>query len=171
MIAAGLAAAPFALMVLLVGRPPYLTQEARPVLHEIARRRQPNDAFYAYCRARHAMEFYGRRAGFDAWTQGRCHDDDVRGYLREVDALRGQPRLWFFFTQSHDDQTLVIRSYLRTIGHVRDSVPDPTGAHDDIETAGFLFDLSDPTRLARSTADSFVIPSGSEGSPSGKVKP
>jgi Dolichyl-phosphate-mannose-protein mannosyltransferase len=158
-VVATLVAGPLALMVLLAARPPYPTQESRPVLQELARRRAPNDLIYVYCGGRHAIEFYGARAGLGGWVQGGCHDD-ILAFLRELDAFRGQPRLWFFFTQSHGQQTTVIRSYLRTIGRERAAIPDPDGSTGETETAGYLFDLSDPNLLGQAKAESFLLGSG-----------
>jgi len=155
-VVAALVAGPLALIVLLAGRPPYPTQESRPVLQEIASRRQPDDVLYVYCGGRHAIEFYGPRTGLGGWKQGGCHDD-TRDFLRELDAFRGQPRLWFFFTQSHGQETTIIRSYLRTIGRERGAIPDPTGQGGEVETAGYLFDLSDPNLLRQVTAESFPL--------------
>jgi len=151
-------AGPLALIIFFAARPPYQTQESRPVLQELALRREPNDVIYIYCSGRHAIEFYGVRAGLADWVQGGCHDEVV-GYLRELDAYRGQPRLWFFFTQSHGQETTLIRSYLRAIGRERAAIPDPTGSDGETETASYLFDLSDPNLLGRATAESFLLSS------------
>jgi hypothetical protein len=158
-VVATLVGGPLALMILLAARPPYPTQESRPVLEELARRREPNDLIYVYCGGRHAIEFYGARAGLNGWVQGGCHDD-ILTFLRELDAYRGQPRLWFFFTQSHGQETTVIRSYLRAIGRERSAIPDPAGSSGEQETAGYLFDLSDPQLLGHATAESFLLSSG-----------
>jgi hypothetical protein len=145
---------PLTLIVLAAARPPYPTQHSGPVLQELARRREPDAPLYVYCGARHAMAFYGPRAGLAGWSQGGCYDD-VRGVLRDLDAFRGAPRLWIFLTQSHGDETLIIRSYLRSTGREREAIPDPAGYGGESETAAYLFDLSDPARLAQATADFF----------------
>ena len=75
-----------------------------------------------------------------------------------MDAFRGTPRLWLFFTQSHGEETVVLRSYLRAIGHERDAVVDPAGYRGETETAAYLFDLSDAGRWGAATADSFLTP-------------
>jgi hypothetical protein len=151
-----LVAGPLALIVLLAARPPYPTQESRPVLQEVARRRDASDALYVYCGGRHAIEFYGPRVGLSGWIQGGCHDD-ILDFLRELDGFRGQPRLWFFFTQSHGQETVIIRSYLRTIGRERAAIPDPASSDGETETASYLFDLSDADLLGRVTAESFAL--------------
>ena len=155
-VVAALVGAPLALMVLLAARPPYPTQESRPVLQEIARRDQPGDALYVYCGGRHAIAFYGPRVGLGGWTQGGCHDNP-RAVLRELDGFRGRPRLWFFFTQSHGQEAVALRSYLRAIGRELDAVPDPAGYRGESETAAYLFDLSDPDLLGAATAESFPL--------------
>lgn len=158
-IVAALVAGPLALIVLFAARPPYPTQESRPVLQELARRREPNDLIYVYCNGRHAIEFYGVRAGLGGWVQGGCHDD-MLAYFRELDAYRGQPRFWFFFTHSHGQEANLIRSYLGTIGRELAAIPDPAGSRGETETASYLFDLSDPRLLGHATAESFLLSTG-----------
>jgi Dolichyl-phosphate-mannose-protein mannosyltransferase len=146
-----------ALAVLSVGRPPYRAQEARPVLRELAKRRQPGDVLVAYHGARHAVAFYGPRVGLVDWTIGECHREDPSPYFRELDRFRGQRRVWFFFTHSGIGrrEPEVIRSYLATIGVLRDRIPDPYGLTGQLEAAAYLYDLSDPVRLASTTAETF----------------
>jgi hypothetical protein len=153
---AALVGAPLALIVLAAARPPYPTQESRPVLEELARRRRPDDVLYAYCGARHAVSFYGPRVGLAGWVQGGAHDDP-RDLLRELDAFRGRARLWLFFTQSQGEETLVMRAYLRAIGSELEAIPDPSGSRGEAETAAYLFDLSDPALLQAATAESFPV--------------
>lgn len=155
-VVAGLVGAPLALMVLIAGRPPYPAQESKPVLQEVASRRGAGDALYVYCGGAFAIEFYGPRVGLSDWVQGVCQDDP-RALLRELDAFRGRSRLWLFFTQSHGDDSVVMRSYLRTIGRERAAIPDPAGNRGEEETAAYLYDLSDSALLNATTADAFPL--------------
>lgn len=149
---AALVAAPLVLVSTLVLRPPLPTQESRGVLAELADRRQADDTIYVTCGGRFAAPFYGPEVGIDRWEQGECHDE-LRPYLREVDAYRGELRVWLFHMQSHGEAR-VLKEYLATIGTVRDSIPDPW-RRGTVEA--FLYDLSEPDRLARAAAETFPL--------------
>lgn len=153
-----LLAAPLVAAVLVAFRPPYFPSDdeaaPRAVVERLAEELQDGDGLYVYTQARHDMAFYGRQAGITAWTQGERHYDDPRGYLREVDALRGHSRVWFFWVQLDRDEPGWIREYLATIGHERRRIPDGEPG----EAGAVLYDLSDPTRLAAARADTFALP-------------
>lgn len=154
---AAVMALPLLAIVLLGARPPYAAGgglQPRSVLSELAERRRPTDRLYVYTQGRHDMAFYGKRAGIGHWIEGEPHFDDQRGYLKEVDALRSEPRAWFFWVRLDRDEPALIRSYLGTIGWELDRIPDePPGA-----TGAVLYDLSDAERLRRAAADSFPMP-------------
>jgi len=155
-------ALPLVVIVLLAARPPYRPGgkvRPREVLSELAQRQRPADRIYVYTQARHDIAFYGRRAGLGEWVQGERHYDDPRGYLREVDTLRGSPRVWFFWVRLDRDEPAWIRDYLATIGRELERIPD--GEFD--ETGSVLHDLSDPEKLAAATADSFPLASPNPG--------
>ncbi len=152
-----LMALPLVLIVLLAARPPYTASglvSPRAVLEQLAPRCRPDDRIYVYTQARHDMAFYGRQAGITAWQQGERHFGDPRGYLREIDRLRGAPRVWFFWVRLDRDEPAWIRSYLGTIGHEIDRLP-PGDAR---STGAVLYDLSDPARLSATSADGFPLP-------------
>jgi len=153
-------ALPLVTIVLLGARPPYEPpyvagdgRQPRAVLEELAERRVAEDRVYVYTQGRHDMAFYGSRAGIDGWTQGDAHFDDPRGYLREVDALRGAPRAWFCWVRLDDDEPALIRSYLEAIGRELERIPDVGFA----ATGAVLYDLSDQQRLGRASAESFPL--------------
>lgn len=104
------------------------------------------------------MAFYGGRAGIEEWIQGERHYDDPRGYLLEVNALRGSPRAWFFWVNvGGGPDPAWIREYLGTIGKELDRIPDDLSG----SSGAVLFDLSDRERWRAASADSF--PPQSEG--------
>jgi hypothetical protein len=150
-------ALPLVMIVLLAARPPYVASDdvpPRAVLTELARRRRPADHIYVYTQGRHDMAYYGKRAGIEVWMQGEQHFDDPRDYLREVDALRGEPRVWFFWVRLDRDEPALIRSYLSAIGRELGRIPSEPQS-----TAGaVLYDLSDTERSSRTSAESFVLP-------------
>lgn len=149
-------ALPLVAIVLLAARPPYRPEgkvRPRDVLTELSRRQRPADRIYVYTQGRHDIAFYGRRAGLREWVQGGRHYDDPRGYLREVDALRGNPRVWFFWVRLDRDEPAWIRKYLATIGRELERIPED----DSEETGAVLYDLSDGKKLATATAESFPL--------------
>lgn len=149
---------PFALPALAViafAPPPYRAEEARPVLAELRARHQPGDAVYAYYSTGLALRFY---APDIPATLGGAHRGDSRGYFRELDALRGRPRVWFFHTHGWPCEPEAIRSYLDAIGTELDRIGDPFGLTGQRETAAYLYDLSDPARLARADAATHPYP-------------
>ncbi len=86
--------------VLFDSPPPYRTQQIRTVLEEVAEKRQLGDELWVYYGARHAIDFYGPRMGFEEWDQGGMHRGDARAYLRELDRFRGRERVWVVFTHA-----------------------------------------------------------------------
>lgn len=145
-------AAPLLLIATVLYRPPLPTQESRAVLAELARRAEPGDAIHVTCGGRHAATFYAPDVGLETWDQGACHDE-LRPYLREIDAYRSEPRIWLFTMQSHGEAEL-LEAYLAAIGTVRDSIPDPWGMG---MVEARLYDLSNPERLERADAETFPI--------------
>ncbi len=138
-------------------RPPYRCQDTRPVLVALAQRWHDGDILYVYYGAREAMDFYGKRAGFKEWTAGECHREEPRAYFREVDQLRGHPRVWFFYTHSAVGyrEPEVIRSYFETIGTEHERITRPSVENAQCDTVALLYDLSDTTRLAASKWDTY----------------
>lgn len=132
-------------------------EDAHSVLLEVRERWRQDDVMYVYHGGVQAMKFYGEPLGLAPWIEGGRHDPDARAYLREVDALRGRRRVWFFQTHAGGCKVPVIRSYLETIGKEIDRVEDPHGVRGMHETAAQLYDLADPERLARSSVVSHPL--------------
>ena len=137
------------------------------MLEELARRWRTGDALFVYFGGRYAAEFYGRRLGLSGWATSGCHREEPREYFREIDHLRGRPRVWFFYTHGAEGyrEPEVIRSYLETIGSERDRIPDPFGSRGQSEAAAYLYDLSDPNRLAAETWQTHRFPDPTTGGP------
>lgn len=144
----------------LVQNPPvYRIQETKTVLAHVRDRRQTGDAIYVYFGARQAITYYGPRYGFTPadFVFGECHRGQPRAYLREIDQFRGRPRVWALFT--HDRGRLRERAevlnYLNRIGTVRDSIAivGPPVPPFSVGAFGYLYDLSDATRLSSATSE------------------
>ena len=124
--------------------PPFNGQSSQPVLKELKKQLLPGDILYVYFKARHAIHFYGPKEGITNYVTGNSYDSIVP-FLREVDKLKGNKRVWFFFSQWTERQTFPdsIKAYLgNVIGKEIGKIPDPDGNKEDLETAAHLYDLS-----------------------------
>ena len=137
-------------------RPPYSVQPLRPVLERVVSLREPTDAIYVDYAASQAFLYYAPRLGLrpDDYAIGRCSLSDRRDYLRQVDRFRGQRRVWIIGTHlSAVERTLTV-GYLERIGRRGVSIfEEPAGAPLRYAAYARLYDLSDPRRLAQSSAE------------------
>jgi hypothetical protein len=134
--------------------PPYNGQSAQPVLRELKKQMQPGDILYVYFKSRYAIRFYGPKEGIHDYVAGRGYST-VEPILRDIDSLRGNKRVWFFFTQWTPKQPFPdsIKSYMGSvIGKQIGYIPDPDGNTEDVEAAAHLYDLSFSNFPADSTA-------------------
>lgn len=140
--------------VIALSPPPYRAEETRPVLEQLRARVRPGDVIYAYHAAGPALRFYAPDL---EWVQGADHRHDPREYLREVDRFRGRPRVWLFYTHGYPCEPEAIRSYLSAIGSESEGILDPYGLRGQRAAAAYLYDLSDPRKLARTDAATHPI--------------
>ena len=146
--------------------PPYQWTVTGSYMTQIRDRWQPGDVVYAtYGRSLEVMysaPHFGLRE--QDYVIGPCDFSDPRVTLRAADALRGRRRAWVIVGTGRYFPVSPEYAYLRTIGVRRDSLPvrlpgsirTTDAVPFDIGTA-YLFDLSDSTRLARATADTYVL--------------
>ncbi|MGD8279320.1 MAG: glycosyltransferase family 39 protein [Gemmatimonadota bacterium] len=147
-----LAIAPLPLVVLAMNRPPYRSQETRPVLAALAERMRADDAVYIYCPAVAAADFYGPTAGVTDYIAGGCHATE--GEL--IDELRALPegRVWFFFTQWTPGLPWpdTAQAFLANVGREAERIDDPYGLTGQSDAAAILYELpaaDAPDRMAR----------------------
>jgi hypothetical protein len=142
--------------------PPYGREDIVPVLDYLQRQRQPGDAIYVYYGAAPTVDFYGARHGLapDDYTVGGCHRGDSARYLEELDHFRGRPRVWLVMTHaSRGREGRDIVQYLEAIGTRRERFgtwPQAVSGR-PASAQVLLFDLSDPARLAATSAHSFPL--------------
>jgi hypothetical protein len=153
-ISAALVAVP-ALTLLLFLQFPDRREEARQVLKELKSRWREGDEMFALPGGRLAMVFYGERVGL---PESRMGTGNLRAQLRQVDSLRGNPRVWLFYTHSVPCAQEIVRSYLGTIGREIDRIEDPYGNRGKSEAAAYLYDLSDPERLGIVNSGTYRLP-------------
>ena len=142
--------------------PVYHFEDMKPVLGYLEERRRAGDAVYIYYGAAPEVTFYSAAFGLraDSYALGGCHRGDSRRYLEELDAFRGRPRVWVLITHGflYGEGDDIVR-YLDTIGLRRDSFVvksyPQNNAVSDAEV--FLYDLSDPIRLKRTTSQSSAV--------------
>jgi hypothetical protein len=106
---------------------PFYREELRPVVKYLAQHRQADDVVYVYYASVPAFQYYAARDGIprSAYRPGRCARMDWRQYLREVDALRGHPRVWFVmshpFNKAGIREDSLFLQYFSAIGKRIDS--------------------------------------------------
>lgn len=145
--------------------PPYSPQSLRPILRDLRETWQAGDRVYVFYGAEKAFLYYARRYAFRPaeYTLGRCVRGDRRVYLRELDAFRGASRLWVVITHARPplEEDTALLGYLDRIGQRRLTYRTgggPATRGPDLAWA-YLYDLSDPTRLADASAETFPLPS------------
>jgi hypothetical protein len=162
-LAAAALCAGLALLGLLRDPPPYAPEPLKAVLDPMRGAWQPGDRVYVYYGAEKAFVYYARRHGRarDTYVLGRCAREDPRLYLRELDALRGAPRVWVVVAHAALGEDAIILGYLDRIGARRASLQArgraPGAREPDVARAD-LYDLSDPRRLAGATWATFPVP-------------
>ena len=142
--------------------PPDRQEDMKSVLSYVRAHREPDDGVYAYYGAGQALLYYAPRYGFapDDYVVGSCARHEPRVYLRELDRFREHRRAWAVFSHSLQNgrEIRLMTGYLDRIGRRLDMVPatdSPLGAG----AYAFLYDLSDPDRLAAASAETFRVPS------------
>lgn len=125
-------------------RPPFNAQPTQLVLHELKKQWQPGDLLFVYFKTQHALNFYGAKEGITNYKVGSNYQT-IEPYLRQLDSLKGNKRVWFIFSQWTEKQPFPdsIKTYLgNVIGKEIGRIPDPHGSTEDLEAAAHLYDLS-----------------------------
>jgi hypothetical protein len=134
--------------------PVYRNEDSRPVLERLADDRQEHDVVYVAYSGRPAYRFYAPRFDLSdvGVVLGGCHRDDPRAYLRELDKLRGTPRVWVFRTHVSERlaEAPLIDGYLSRIGRYLDSIAGE-------DTDATLWDLS-RTDAPADLAETYPLP-------------
>jgi len=104
---------------------------------------KPDDIVYVYCKGQYAMERYGPKAGVNKWIAGQYYPD-ASGYLNDLRPLKGNSRVWFFYTQWTEPEPFPdsIRVYLETMGKQLKVISKPENEKGQDVAAAYLYDLS-----------------------------
>ncbi|MEP7012590.1 MAG: glycosyltransferase family 39 protein [Acidobacteriota bacterium] len=153
---------PAAAWTLMSQPPSWMPEHLRPVLEHVAERHAPGDALWVYYGAGQAYEYYSKSI---PWTGdvrvAICDRANPRDLLRQVDAERGRARVWILLAHGSGpfgfDERGMLLNYLGTIGRPLDAFHAPAADLTLNRAEAVLFDLSDPARLASTTAERFPI--------------
>lgn len=147
------------LWALVDARMPVVAERNREVAAYIARHRQPGDAIYLLQLASYPFMYYAPRFGIapHEWTPGTCDRFDTRAFVRQLDEFRGRRRVWVVLSGQRPLRTAraAIRRYLQTIGVPLDSLTLRSAVF--APTLVELYDLGDPARLARASAETIPV--------------
>jgi hypothetical protein len=148
---------PFVVLVGVVAHdaPVYRLEETRPVLAELARKHRPGDVIYLYYAGGRSFQFYAPRVGLtsEGVVKGGCHRSDPRAYLRELEPLRGKPRVWIYRTHVSDRlaEGPLFDGYLGQLGKRVETIR-AKGAE------ATLWDLSGGSASSTDTAETYPLP-------------
>jgi hypothetical protein len=144
--------------------PPYVRDNVAPALTRLAEAAQPGDMLFLNFGMWHSWQRYGSRVpvAFHELIVGGCPKDYPRGYLRELEPLRGNPRVWLLFARVADRPSHEVRMrYLDSIGIRAEELQAPArGTSESSQVDLYRYDFSDSTRLRSASAESFPIPAG-----------
>jgi hypothetical protein len=121
-------------------RPPG-REEMRPVLRHVAKNWQQGDVMYLYYAGAKVFEYYAPRVGLEGVEPivGTMSRGDWFEYVRDLEALRGKPRMWVVFMHPHkldgvDEQKLFLMTLERMGGQLQRFV--------ETDASAYLYDLS-----------------------------
>jgi hypothetical protein len=126
----------------------------RQVYTWLMNHRHEGDAMLVWYRAAPALAWYGASYGLTTGdiVRGGCWPGEPRGFLRDLDRMRGRPRVWLLVEPSGMEEVKLMIRYADLIGVRHDgSYSEPVGLQ------VWLYDFSDSTRLQRASAASFPV--------------
>jgi uncharacterized membrane protein len=110
---------------------PKYPEHIRPAMAYLREFYKPGDVIYVYGWALPAWRYYAPRYGFDPEiiVPGTASPEEPVQLLAEVDALRGNPRVWFLFTHVYESGGLndmdYMLAHLDAIGNPRRKFVEP----------------------------------------------
>jgi hypothetical protein len=136
--------------------PPYYDSETKPMICYLGQHRRDGDAIYVHNMAWKQFAFYGPAESLrtDQATETSEVSLMLLGpkplvILRDLDKFRGRSRVWILFGGSYTEELSVAYGYIDTIGRLLD-------CRTAFNASIYLYDFSDPSRLASAAAEDFV---------------
>jgi hypothetical protein len=127
---------------------PDMSEHIRPVIEYLSHKRQNSDAVYLHRSSRSAFMYYSHLSVLkdNEYRLGTSSRSEPEKYWKDIDKLRGNPRVWFIFSHSSNkakvNEEMYYLIYLNKIGRKIDEFKAP-GA------AAYLYDLRDVQRQLR----------------------
>lgn len=121
---------------------PRTREEIKPVLAWVRDQRQPGDVVYLYYGAQYPMRYYAARYGFGEgdYAAGKISRRNPDRYLRDLDALDGNPRVWVVFSHTTQKRGLDEKQFF--LDHLDSLGARLAETHADGASA-YLYDLSE----------------------------
>lgn len=93
---------------------PKYQEHIRPTMEYLRDFRRDGDVVYVYYWAEHALRFYAPKYGMDmsAFLIGTDYHDNPMGYAAELEALRGQERVWILFSHVYENGDFNERDFI-----------------------------------------------------------
>jgi hypothetical protein len=93
---------------------PKYQEHIRPTLEYLRDYRKPGDIIYVYYWAEHAVRYYAPKYGMDmsAFTIGADHHEARILYFDDLNALRGNERVWFLFSHVYESGDFNERNFI-----------------------------------------------------------
>lgn len=105
---------------------PYSRGELRSVLHYVEAHALQGDIIYLYYATALPVAYYQPQFAGRVVT-GSCAQHDRSAYLRELERLRGERRLWVITAFNTLNENFLIQDYMKRNAATIDSVGDPLG--------------------------------------------
>jgi hypothetical protein len=145
--------------------PPYQMENMRPLLSRLHAARRPGDPLYVYYGGLPAYQYYVKHGEAPPdYLTGACHRYDSRGYLRDLDRLRGTRRLWVLIvhTSPRFREFEDLTNYLNAIGSKREELivlgrGPADSANAPLPASLFLYDLGPTPQAATVSAETFPL--------------
>lgn len=110
---------------------PKMREHIRPTMETLRENLRDGDAVYVYHWAEHALRFYAPKYELDISTFviGADHHTNPELYRAELDALRGNGRVWILFSHVYEEDDFnerdYILDYLNSIGELKREYRQP----------------------------------------------
>ncbi len=126
----------------------YVAEDIKPVMADLAARRQSGDQIYVYYGAVPAFEFYAPQYGVAeaSFIPGGFHRSQPAEYLTEIDAHIGEGRVWVVFAHNCDHCARKVNEQQFIVQHL-DGRGQRLYEHHEPGSALFLFDLGATARV------------------------
>ena len=126
----------------------YVAEDIKPVMADLAARRQSGDQIYVYYGAVPAFEFYAPQYGLAEASHipGGFHRTQPAEYLTEIDAHIGAGRVWVVFSHNCDHCARKVNEQQFIVQHL-DGRGQRLYEHHEPGSALFLFDLGATARV------------------------